>query len=216
MRIVLLFLFTILLGNIQAQSTLGAINLEPRNVIKTNPMAMIIGPIVFSSEYRIAIENVTSRNQSVQIGISYLGQNSILKSQYEGDTLYTQYGISLILRGYRAQLSYRFYINDDAPNGLYFAPHLSYSSAKVFQKQNNYIYKDEYFKFTYVNFAGMVGYQILANKTIALDMFFGMGYKSNNFDLFEKNQFKAQDKEGLYMFGENFKMYLGFNLGYAF
>jgi hypothetical protein len=216
MRYLFVFIFLLFLGNIQAQTANGIFNITPHNIVKTNPSAIIVGPIVFASEYRIALENTTTRNQSLQFGVSFLSQNSILKSQYESDSLYIVNNISLILRGYRIQFSYRFYLKDDAPKGLYLAPHLSYSFAKVFQKQKNYVNKDAYFKFVYSNFAGILGYQIIANRTVAIDIFGGVGLKYNTFDLFQNNKYEAQNKEDLYLFGETFKMYLGFNVGYAF
>lgn len=226
MRIFLIFLFIISLGNIQAQTTMGASSLNPRYIIKTNPLAMIVGPMLFASEYRISIENTTAINQSVQFGISYLGQNSILKSTVEQDTSFKS-GEKIILQGYRLQFSYRFFFKNEAPNGFYIAPNISYSYAKMLLKVNHYVQKNPYVRLIYFNYGAIFGYQKIVTENIVVDMFLGGGYKKNTYDQVYfygsstsnqilKNKTKPLDKEGLYMFGENLKLYLGFNIGYAF
>lgn len=214
MRFLAIFCFVLLSGIIQAQFV-ESFDIKPRYTIKTNPLAMIVGTTLYSSEYRIVLENTTEKNQSIQIGASYLSTNSILKSEAKADTNFKN-GETIILRGFRVQASYRFYLADAAPNGFYVAPHVSYSIANLMLKFNNTVYHNTYYRLTYLNYSGMIGYQGILNRTLVFDVFLGLGYRDNKFEYIKNGTFTLLDAKGLYFFPENIKVYLGFNVGYAF
>ncbi len=209
------FLVTVSLFAQEIKPTIKPIVLSTNYTIKTNPFAMMLGPFIYTSEYRIAIENKTAQKQSVQIGFSYLGKNSLMKSIEENDSLYKANNYKYAVRGFRLQFSYRFFLDEEAPRGAYFSPHVSFSNVNIMLRQNSNVYRDNYIKGTYINYAGLFGYQIIQN-SVAFDIFMGFGYRDNRWVEVDNNQTFPIDDADLYYFKKNFKMYFGFNAGIAF
>ena len=150
-------------------------------IIKTNPLTILWGSIPLTAEYRVMVEQTSSKNQSDQIGISYLGKSPVLKLFEDS----TEDSNLLIVRGFRFQASHKFYINklgdllglpfsEYAPHGLYISPHLSYSTAKFSTKFLNS--RDVFIRITHFNVNFLVGYQLI-HDFWALDFFVGLGYK---------------------------------------
>ena len=190
-------------------------------VIKTNPLAVLWGSIPFTSEYRFMIELTSSKKQSDQIGISYLGKSPVLKL-FE-DTIENLN--LLIVRGIRFQGAHKFYINklgiyfglpgsEYAPNGLYLSPHLSYSTAKFSTKFFNS--RDVFIRTTHFNVNLLLGYQLI-REYWALDFFAGMGYKNNIWiEHDQQNSININTSDFGPLYNSPVKLNLGFNVGFVF
>lgn len=197
------------------------------NIIKTNPFALLIGNIpYFTSEAMLVNETTVSLYQSVFIGVSYLFKSPFLILD-EQDTSVNPNGDKLKVSGWRVQAGYKFYINGWmkhkrdklkglAPKGLYVAPHISYSTAKItdtFHKA-----KGEYFRITFFNIDVRTGYQLLIRNKFAIDAFTGFGYKKNDVVYHDssKTNYPVDTSEGGYFYNSNFKIVFGFIFGFAY
>lgn len=183
-------------------------------IIKTNPFTIIIGPIRYTSEYRLEFEHSTFKKQSFQIGFSYLGKGPELRSVEKRDSIFLQNHLKLNVNGYRLQFSYKIYFSKKALKGLYLAPHFSNSSVKF--KNAKQPQSRNYIHVIYKNFAIKSGYQFLINRKVAIDLFFGYGYKENTWYEVQNLNYKVGDETDAYFIREPIKIYLGFNLGLAF
>ncbi len=154
-----------------------------KTVFKTNPLSMIAGVIPFTSEYRLLGEYAVNKNQAAQLGFSYLGKSPILSAiESSGPAVNNVLNQKLKVRGYRIQASYKFYLTQLsngynkseflAPQGLYFAPLVSYSSAKMYMRY--FQVNDIWIRATHFNANLLIGGQAFLGN-LALDVFFGFG-----------------------------------------
>lgn len=183
-------------------------------VIKSNPFPIIYGPIPFTNEFRLVGEMVTSRNNSVQLGVSYLGKSLIFAYQEKNDTSNSM-DEKFIVRGIRIQGAYKFYLTKafygyNVHKGLYLAPFISYSSAMLSTK--SLINLDIFINGTYIDYDLLFGYQKMYRDIIVLDVFTGLGYKDNNLYDHFTNKYKKIEEEALNN-DIHLKFILGFNIG---
>lgn len=196
------------------------------NIIKTNPIALIFGCIPFyTSEFRLVNETTVSLYQSVYFGASYLFKSPILSSA-EKDTSINPDGIHLKVTGFRVQAGYKFYINGWiaskrnqlkglAPKGFYVSPHISYASAKIYTNYSKTV--GVYERRTFFNVDVQAGYQLLAKRKFALDVFTGFGYMKNDIIYHENSSnYQVDSSEDGYFYNSNLKIVFGFNLGFAY
>ena len=198
-------------------------------VYKTNPFALLWGSIPFSSEFRLIREDVIAPQQSLQVGISYLTKGPFIRLIEQAMKANNPGGMGnyeIIFNGFRFQATYKWYLNDffngifssdtHAPQGIYIAPHLSYSQAKLTLKP--LAARQVYIDMIHFNTGLLWGAQLASRRGLAIDIFSGMGYKRNVW--FEQNgPFNRQQMDisdfGLLLNG-NFKFYGGFNIGWSF
>ncbi|MBI2966577.1 MAG: hypothetical protein HYY40_02025 [Bacteroidetes bacterium] len=198
------------------------------NVLKINPLPIVWGSVPFTSEYRVVLEYVTGSQQSSQVSIAYLAKNWMFKL----DTSVAAEG--LIIRGFRFQGTFKFYMNNSmpvlanlindnpyAPLGPYLAPHVSFATAKITYDYWNSRYY--YIRGNQFNVALLAGYQFTILNVIAVDLFTGLGYKNNEWITREANKITKIDlrKElGDGWLIRNYvgpiKTYLGFNIGVVY
>jgi len=196
------------------------------NVIKTNPIALFFGCIpYYTAEARLVNETVVSLYQSVYFGVSYLFKGPMLLIA-EQDTAYNPDGIKTRVTGWRVQAGYKFYVNGWnqtkrkkmrglAPRGLYFSPHISYATAKLYTNYSKSV--GVYLRFNFFNVDLQAGYQLIAGKWFALDAFTGFGYMKNDVIYHEKaSSYQIDSSEDGYFYNSNFKIVFGFNMGVAF
>jgi len=178
---------------------------EHQYVIKTNLLPIAWGPIPFTGEYRLVGEAAIAPKQSVQLALSYLGPSAILNASSIQDTAGNNVGVTI--SGYRIQATYKFFLTkSEAPKGFYVGPHISFASAKLYDKNN----KNNFVKADYFNAVAMLGYQVIADNGFAFDFFTGVGYKSNSITA------QGNLKTSKFTFPNNMKVYFGFNMGMAF
>lgn len=199
--------------------------IRPLSIIKTNPLPILWGPIPLTSEYRLIYETSTFYNQSVSIGVSYLGKNMLVNLFSLIDSSLRSDWEKLKIRGIRGQISYKFFIGKKkphkiyGPHGLYIGPLLSYSSAKVTDEYFS-VRRNFYMKFANFNLNCITGLQIIAFNKFSFDMFSGLGYRYNVFIVNYLNQPNISRMIILPLddvpFFKNLKFTLGFNLGYCF
>jgi len=182
------------------------------STIKTSPFAILSGPIIFTAEYRLAYEAVLAKNQSFQIGVSYLGKSWYAALMENADSTQTQ--DKLLIRGVRAQITYKIFLdNNESPEGLYIGPHFSYSYCEFTTKYlRNYNY---YLKAVYINYDGIFGYQLITND-LTIDAFCGMGYRDNTWLEHYQQTNSILDNEDLEIYHGHLKLILGINVGIAF
>ncbi|MBL4624670.1 MAG: hypothetical protein JKY42_05975 [Flavobacteriales bacterium] len=198
-----------------------------RTVIKGNPFSILAGVIPLTSEYRLITEYAVSKNQSIQLGLSYLGKSpflSLIEASTPNNNAFNQ---KFIVRGYRIQTSHKYYFSQLgdkfnrsdflAPQGFYLSPHVSFSSAKIY---NQYLQVyDAWMRVTQFNASLLFGGQLFLG-SIAIDLFTGLGYKKNEWSLRESpTQIIIIDPDDLDLppsYGGSIKFSLGFNIGYGF
>ena len=187
---------------------------------------MIAGVIPFTSEYRLLGEYAVNKNQAAQLGFSYLGKSPILSAiESSGPAVNNVLNQKLKVRGYRIQASYKFYLTQLsngynkseflAPQGLYFAPLVSYSSAKMYMRY--FQVNDIWIRATHFNANLLIGGQAFLGN-LALDVFFGLGYKKNQWlERYTVSQIILVDMNDLpSTYSGRVKVSLGFNIGYGF
>ena len=188
-------------------------------IIKTNPLSMIWGSVPLTSEFRIIVESAISRNQSLQIGASYLGKSPVLFAQEKTDSNLVNNHIKFVVYGYRIQLSYKFYLTNNlfyysAPKGLYVSPLFSYSSANFTDKYLK-TFKN-YINATYINYNLIFGYQNIIKDKFTYDIFSGAGYRQNKwYDHFSQS-YKSLNDDDLYLLKKHLNIIFGFNIGWMF
>jgi hypothetical protein len=186
-------------------------------LLKSNPLAMLWGPIPFTAEYRLVAEITTGRTRSVQFGISYLDK-SPLWSMYEKASNTPSY-YELKVKGWRIQAAYRLYLISRkryAPFGFYISPSISYSDAHISIGLERY-YREVYFDFRHFNSTMQIGVQVGRNSNITMDIFAGIGYKSNivYYHATDSYIIKYNTKDFGTFYNNHLKLVFGINFGYA-
>jgi len=173
--VILIALFAI--SNVKAQEASG--------VIKVNPVGFIFG--VFNGTY----EKALNEKSSIAVGASYFNWSN------------------LNISGFGASAEYRFYFsnNSEAPHGMFAAPILDLESLSYSYKDINVdpvtgeITTDSGTDSVFSIGGGVkAGHQWIWDSGIALDLYFGYGYRSA--------KFKNYDYSGGYPI-------LGLAIGYA-
>ena len=182
--------------------------------LKTNPTAILFGPMLFTNEYRFLYEIAMFRNQSIQIGISYLGKNLYMMALQKELNKNSTNKYKLIIRGYRFQFSYKYYFNDEYPINWYVGAHYSYSFAKITTKALNKY--DDYISAIYTNYSFIAGYQLRAGHRFVFDFFGGFGYRENIYLAKENNNISILTLDNMYLLPNNLKLLLGTNIGIIF
>jgi hypothetical protein len=183
---------------------------EYRFTIKTNPLAALGGPIYVlfvpvTGEYKVLFEARTTRNQSIEIGTSYLGPSVLLNL----DQLTDQDSIRGVrTSGYRVQLMYKFFLTkESAPEGFYVGPHVSYAHARIQNKDN----LDDDFEASKLNMNVLLGYQLITSGGFTLNVYTGLGLKLRDYDYAEDSVFKFD-----YGNEATPNVAFGFTFGFAF
>ncbi len=156
--VLLIALFAI--SNIKAQEASG--------IIKVNPVGFIFG--VFNATY----EKPLNDKNSIAVGASYFNWSN------------------LNISGLGASAEYRFYFsnNSDAPHGMFAAPildvgSLSYDVPETLEVNGNgeLVSKKAHTE-SLISIGGGIkaGHQWLWDSGIALDLYFGYGYRSAKFE----------------------------------
>lgn len=192
--------------------------LQPIRIIyKTNPAAIFWGPIFTTGEYRINREVVIDKQHSWEFGFSYLDKNPILglieKAINSASTTPVLY-----IKGFRAQISTRFYPklglsnrSGIAPHGFYIAPQLSYSTAYL--STTNLFKGGYYYRASNFNINLLNGIQFLIGKKFTIDLFSGIGFKQVNVKYTTPKYSKYIDPEEFFLFPGKLKLTVGVNFG---
>ncbi len=201
---------------VSAQKKISSYPRQPI-IIKTNPSAILWGPILFSAEYRVMVEMPSSRTQAMQFGISYLGKSplwAIMEKQTK-----TGWQPHFVVNGFRIQIANKFYLiqrRRGSPFGFYIAPQVSYSNAHIALSKYR-AYKKTYIDATQWSANILVGVQVGRNKRFTADVFAGLGYKKNIWTYhatsYRVGPYDTQDFGTL--FNSPLKLTLGLNLGLA-
>ena len=215
------FIFSVLFTNISISQQLNkkydiSKFQQKSSIIKTNPLPIIQGPIIYTAEYRLVYEKVIAPEQAILIGGSYLGKNTHLNYLEQYDTAYQNATgrIKMTVNGFRFQFAYKLYFAKNAPKGFYIAPYFSYSQVKFstkYLKQYN-----DHIKVIHMNYNIIVGYQALIADKIAFDVFFGLGYRQNSCVEYFSQTTTPIDYPFNYPYNGWLKITLGCNVGYAF
>ncbi|HWB65176.1 MAG TPA: hypothetical protein VG603_16795 [Chitinophagales bacterium] len=188
---------------------------ETVGVLKVNPIPLLEGQIPVCGELRIEYEQMLAKRQSLTIGVSYNYPNFFLLAF--GGNMHNHYGSfysNYSMRGARVMLGYRYYPldEDEAPEGFYFGPFISYNFVDFKDKHSK-----DYEIINYFDACGIVGYQVMADK-FSFDVFGGLGYR-NNFVVNEQypfNRYYDRSVVSPFKWFEHVKIALQFNFGYVF
>jgi hypothetical protein len=184
-------------------------------VLKTSPTAFLWGGVFpFTSEYRFMVEMNSSRTQSEQLSLSWLGKGIFVRT---ANGLLNQ-DINVI--GWRVQYAHKFYLvrkKKFAPYGLYVAPLVSYANAHISTGKKSYN-RGAYLDFRHLNINAIVGIQIGKLHRLTFDAYAGLGYRKNKIFYHYANgkvvPYNSEDFGELYNFPLN--AVFGINLGYSF
>lgn len=200
-----------------------------RVFLKTNPLPMIQGPLLYSSEYRLGVEIVGSDRFTYELFASYLSKSLLLRSNLIDDTIRNVLD-QLEYPGYRLQGQVKYYFlklknsktvsNMYSPSGFYLGLHGSYSSATW--RPKNIALGVSSQNWTNMNINTKLGLQIMDDERFGLDMFVGLGIKK--YIVIDKD-YRGNETEipvesavegglGSY-FASPIKFSLGFNLAFG-
>jgi len=180
--------------------------------IKTNPLSALGGPLFIAfvpitGEYKILFEARTARKQSIETGFGYLGPSVLINL----DELSSTDSISGIkTNGYRFQVMYKFFLTkNEAPQGFYVGPHVSYAKARLKNKDDY----DDYFEASKLNANVIFGYQLITGGGFTLNVYTGLGLKVREYEV-------PVESEDVFDFdpitGTVPNVAFGFSFGYAF
>lgn len=223
----LCFFFLLLSGFLRAQNDTLLFqkpdNIMSYEVIKTNPMAFLLGPTVISSEYGLSYEFSLSKTSSFSMGASLLNKNIFLYLAEQLDTSKTtggnivQVSPKLKISGYRVQAQYKWIMPlYNYPCGVYIGPHASFSTVYFSYQQRGFT--KDFYRIVHNNISLLLGYQHFLNNKLFIDLYAGLGYKYN-YVMEHKtvNDFKKIENEFIFTgIPGHVKLNLGYYIGYKF
>ena len=185
----------------------GKIQPHYSGIIKTSPIALLAGQMLFLGEARFIYERVVTPAQSSFVGVSVNFPNFITRALFE--EIRDSLDLDLKAWGFRAQGGYKFYLShkNKEMEGFFIGPHISYNFSRVREKS----YPDEWVKLVYLNGGCILGFQHIV-ENLSLEYMTGFGYR-NNYILYNDTSSAHDEKEQLSI---GFKFTLTFNMGYAF
>lgn len=204
--IVLIFIAT----TVKSQDT------DKRFVLKTNPFAAIAsgiwyGPIIpLTAELpRITFE-YGQGNHGFMLSGGYLGWSLIGNLGGATDEEYETVNDVISNRGFKTQGIYKYYFSGTAPSGFYIGPHMSFSYAKMTDRE----FEEDYVSGTNLILSAAIGYQYISEGGFAFDIFTGFGYQQKDWITSGEGADIGQEDE---VAGYNgLKIPLVINFGYAF
>jgi hypothetical protein len=187
-----------------------------RFTLKTNPLAIINGPInvlgfiPITGEYKLLFEAKVSAKSSFQFGAGYLGPSALLNLDRIKDEESDISGVKT--SGFRVQAGYRYFLSRDlsAPEGFYLGPHVSYATAQIVNKDDS---TDE-LKAGKLNLSIMTGYQLITAGGFTLDVFMGMGLVTKKWDIPDTEE--SDWDLDTFTDRTTIAVPVGFSFGYAF
>lgn len=205
-------------STVQAQDSIKAKMSSPqdvRQVVKTNPLPMLWGPIPLTSEFRIIQEITTGPYQSMQVGFSLLRKSPIF-ALFE-DTLLKGANDRYTVKGWRFQFAHRFFVPGlgYAPTGIYVSPSFSFSRAIISTQMA--IRQGYYLSATHYNLSALIGTQVLVLDGFTIDFFTGLGYQNRIWKEVDEQNNKTRNisMKELGLRDTHLKVSLGFNIGLA-
>lgn len=232
-KIIGCFLFSLLLysANAHTLSPADTIRLKPvvkkttpyphqPVLIKTNPFSVLWGPVPLTAEYRLMIEMPSSKNQSLQFGISYLGKSPIW-ALVEKKSKTGFHPLDFVITGLSIQVANKFYFErkkNGSPFGYYIAPEFCYSNAHISLSKFR-AYRKTYIDATQLSANIIIGHQVGrgAKKRFTTDVYAGLGYKKNIW-IYHANTFTTgpyNTSDFGKFFNSDVKVSFGINLGWA-
>ena len=152
---------------------------------KTNPFAILAGPITLTAEYRLGVEATATPRISYQICGGYLNK-SFFFNLTQNDTANGLNAKDFSFQGFRIQGQVRYYFKkfEDkkdwstkfTPSGYYIAAHGSYSTATLRLKTQAYPYND----YININANVLIGLQAMIEQSFGIDFYTGVGWKQNS------------------------------------
>ena len=179
-------------------------DLPPRHIIKTNPFAILSGPIPLTAEFRLGYEHVIAPHRSYLFCASYLNQSPI-------DWLTKIRSPQTIESGFRGQMMYRWYLSKKsyAPDGFFVGPHISYSYLQVSEQLADKPIKQLEF-LNYMSANLLSGYQVLIVHVFSIELFSGLGVNRRI------SRFRNSTRANIDVDRYGFQFTFGSNLGIAF
>jgi len=209
-KLTLIALSLLLTNIICAQFFNDTINFKKSDILlKTSPLAILQGPILFTSEYRIAYEYSFIKNISMQLSGSYLGKSPML---YIVESV-SNPPFKFTVTGFRFMVEWKYYFNKELFDKFYIGPQYSYSYAKITDKYSSTF--NDYIKAVYTNYSLKIGYQFILDN-VCIDIYYGLGYRDNQWIEHINQNSTMLDNEDFELYKGNLKVILGFNVGFVY
>jgi hypothetical protein len=179
-------------------------------IIKTSIFSPFFWQLPATGEYRLVGEYMFNKNQSVQLGASYLTRSiffALLQKMAASSG-----AAKVAMNGYRIQGAYKYYFYNRKfrPEGFYLAIHSSFASVKANFKD----YPDDYQLLEHFNISLLIGGQVIIRNRVSIEIFMGPGFKNNSYIS------RARNGYGVFIFEElgssyysHFKLTTGINMG---
>ena len=144
-------------------------------IVKVSPQHFFWGGINLTGEYGFYGERQITDKSSFEAGLAFLGKGLMLLSM-EADTATNIQTSEMGITGFRIQGDYRLYINrKEKNNGLYAAPHLSFASAKFYNKYAGS--KDAFIQIIHTDISLIAGYRWQFGR-FSMETYGGGGYRN--------------------------------------
>jgi len=195
------------------------------DVLKLRPGALLMSPIVITSELGLSYEFTLAKDKALALGASLLTKNVFLYLGEQLDTANNRTGSNIVqvsqplkISGYRFQAQYKWILPlyNSYPCGLYIGPHASTSTVFFSYRQRGYT--TDFYKIHLNNISLLMGYQHFINNKFFFDLYFGLGYKYNYVYYYKTlDDYKKVNNEFI-LTGVPIKLKcsMGYYLGYKF
>jgi hypothetical protein len=189
-------------------------------ILKINTLSVLWGPVPLTAEYRLTLEMPSSKNQAMQLGLSFLGKSPIW-AMVEKQTKTGFHPLDFVVTGVSVQIANKFYLvpkKFGSPFGYYIAPQVSYSNAHISLSKSR-AYRQTYIDATQFSVGFIIGRQLARGKAkrFTTDAYVGAGYKNNTWiyhaNTFTKGPYDTSDFPKY--FHSHVKLTAGINLGWA-
>jgi len=196
------------------------------SVVKTYPLAFLVGPSVLTSEFGLCYDFSLPKNMAINIGGAMLTKNALVylselsqglvQNNNTNNVTYT--APKLKISGYKIQGQFKFLfpVFNTYPSGLFIGPHASFSTFFIGDAVNGF--NRDYYRIVFNNISILSGYQQFIKNKIFFEIYNGIGYKKN-YAVFHKNttSFKFVENEfALTGSNGNLKISFGLTLGMVF
>ena len=119
----------------------------------------------------------------------------------------------MVVYGYKVGVAYKIYLRN-AMRGWYMAPVFNWSQA--FFTTDFLRNHDAYLMARYVNYGLVVGYQLVDNARMAIDIYTGLGVRNNVMIEHSPGYTQTIEDFDMYLTKAPIKFYLGMNYGFTF
>ncbi len=184
-------------------------------LIKMAPFVMLNGNVSMTGEFGLSLEQKIGLKASIEASGAYVGKGLLFLMTE--DLMYNANDPKLTINGYRLQADIRYYLTKKhAPEGLYLAPHFSYTHVKFSDKTNKQL--GNYILVQHFDYSAIIGYQFVFGR-FSLEAYLGATYRVKKWtEKFSQTVTILSDEEiqDFYLLNTPIRPKFNIALGFAF